>query len=169
MEVRVVNTLSACPNNDPVHRFVAIELSKSNWVVGFQTPLTDNTSRHQVKAGDAKGLIELIERVRTRVGRHVSRPVEIVSCYEAGYDGFWLHRVLEAHGIHNHVLDPASLQVSLAGTATEDGSDRCQSASKFDPPSASNFDPLERRGRAVALAPSELAGVAETARARVGM
>ena len=45
----------------------------------------------------------------------------------------------------------------------------CQSASKFDPPSASNFDPLERRGRAVALAPSELAGVAETARARVGM
>jgi transposase len=108
----VVNTPSACPNNDPVHCFVAIELSKSNWVVGFQTPLTDNTGRHQVKAGDAKGLIELIERVRTRVGRHVSRPVEIVSCYEAGYDGFWLHRVLEAHGIHNHVLDPASLQVS---------------------------------------------------------
>ena len=112
MEVRVVNTPSAGTNNDPVHCFVAIELSKSNWVVGFQTPLTDNTSRHQVKAGDAKGLIELIERVRTRVGRHVSRPVEIVSCYEAGYDGFWLHRVLEAHGIHNHVLDPASLQVS---------------------------------------------------------
>ena len=35
-----------------------------------------------------------------------------MSCYEAGYDGFWLHRVLEAHGIHNHVLDPASLQVN---------------------------------------------------------
>jgi hypothetical protein len=44
---------------------------------------------------------------------------------------------------------------------------RCQSAFKFDPGSASNFDPLERRVRAVALAPSELAGVAETARARV--
>jgi hypothetical protein len=44
---------------------------------------------------------------------------------------------------------------------------RCQSASKFDPRSASNFDPLERRVRAVALAPSELVGVAETARARV--
>ena len=43
----------------------------------------------------------------------------------------------------------------------------CQSASKFDPRSASNFDPLERRVRAVALAPSELVGVAETARARV--
>jgi hypothetical protein len=43
----------------------------------------------------------------------------------------------------------------------------CQSASNFDPRSASNFDPLERRVLAVALAPSELVGVAETARARV--
>jgi transposase len=34
-----------------------------------------------------------------------------VSCYEAGYDGFWLHRLLEAHGIRNYVIDPASLQV----------------------------------------------------------
>ena len=112
MEVRKVNAPSAGRNNGPVHCFVAIELSKLNWVVGFQTALTDNTSRHQVKAGDAKGLIELIERVRARVAQQLSRPVEIASCYEAGYDGFWLHRVLEAHGIHNHVLDPASLQVN---------------------------------------------------------
>nr|WP_035961542.1 hypothetical protein [Bradyrhizobium sp. URHA0013] len=43
----------------------------------------------------------------------------------------------------------------------------CQSAFKFDPVSASNFDPFERRVLAVALAPSELVGVAETVRARV--
>ena len=43
----------------------------------------------------------------------------------------------------------------------------CQSAFKFDPVSASNFDPFERRGLAVALASSELAGIAETGRARV--
>ncbi|MCZ7660358.1 MAG: hypothetical protein M5U07_22110 [Xanthobacteraceae bacterium] len=43
----------------------------------------------------------------------------------------------------------------------------CQSACKFDPASAFNFAPLERRALAVALAPSELVGVAETARARV--
>ena len=36
----------------------------------------------------------------------------IVSCYEAGYDGFWLHRLLEAHGVSNHVLDAASFMVS---------------------------------------------------------
>ena len=35
----------------------------------------------------------------------------MISCYEAGYDGFWLHRLLEAHGIRNYVIDPASLQV----------------------------------------------------------
>ena len=43
----------------------------------------------------------------------------------------------------------------------------CQSAFKFDPRSASNFDPFERRVLAVAVAPSELVRVAETARARV--
>src|SRR6516164_2298930 len=112
MEVRMVNTPSAGMNNEPVDCFIAIELSKSGWVVGFQTPLSDKTSRYQVKAGDANGLLELIERVRTRVARQLSRPIEMMSCYEAGYDGFWLHRVLEAHGIHNHVLDPGSLQVN---------------------------------------------------------
>ena len=39
-------------------------------------------------------------------------PVKVRSCYEAGYDGFWLHRVLAEAGIINHVIDPASLQVN---------------------------------------------------------
>jgi len=46
-------------------------------------------------------------------------------------------------------------------------SPECQSAPKFDPASASNFDPFERRGLTVALGSSELAGIAETRRARV--
>jgi transposase len=112
MEVRVENTPSAGVDNDPVHCFVAIELSKSSWLVGFQTPLSKQTSRYQVEACNAKALLELIERVRTRLAREAGRPVAVMSCYEAGYDGFWLHRVLEAHGIRNHVLDPASLQVN---------------------------------------------------------
>jgi transposase len=112
MEVRMVNTPSADSNNEPVACYVAIELSKSGWLVGFQTPLTDKPNRHQVKAGDTGALLDLIERVRARVVARLNRPVEVMSCYEAGYDGFWLHRVLEAHGIHNHVLDPASLQVN---------------------------------------------------------
>jgi transposase len=56
-------------------------------------------------------LLELIEEVRARVSRETGRAVEVISCYEAGYDGFWLHRQLSAHGIRNYVIDPASLQV----------------------------------------------------------
>jgi transposase len=55
-----------------------------------------------------KGLLELIDGVRTRVSRELRRPVEVITCYEAGYDGFWLHRLLEAHGVRNHVIDPAA-------------------------------------------------------------
>jgi predicted transposase YbfD/YdcC len=63
----------------------------------------------------AQALLKLIERLRHQVARELGRPVveiEVISCYEAGYDGFWLHHVLEAHGVHNHVLDPASLLVN---------------------------------------------------------
>ena len=54
----MVNTPSADSDNEPVACFVAIELSKSAWVLGFQTPLSDKTSRHQVKAGDAQALLQ---------------------------------------------------------------------------------------------------------------
>jgi len=74
--------------------------------------LSDKISRHTLKAGDGKELLDLCERIRTRVARETGKRVEIVSCYEAGYDGFWLHRLLEAHGIRNYVIDPASLQVN---------------------------------------------------------
>jgi transposase len=55
--------------------------------------------------------LELIARIRTRVIQALNRPVEVVSCYEAGYDEFWLRRLLEAHGVRNYVIDPASVQV----------------------------------------------------------
>lgn len=77
---------------------LAIELSKKSWIVAVNTPLSDKVSRHTLEACDWKGLLELIARIRTRV-MALNRPVEVVSCYEAGYDGFWLHRLLEAHGM----------------------------------------------------------------------
>ena len=58
-----------------------------------------------------EGLLELIERIRKRIAQELGPSVEMISCYEAGYDGFWLHRLLEGHGVRNHVIDPASLQV----------------------------------------------------------
>src|ERR1700750_1552365 len=112
MEARTVNNLPpAGTHDDAICCVLAIELSKKSWMVAVNTPLADKISRHTLKPGDGKELLDLCERIRTRVARETKRRVEIVSCYEAGYDGFWLHRLLEAHGIRSYVIDPASLQV----------------------------------------------------------
>ena len=88
---------------------IAIELSKKSWIVGAQTPLKVKMSQFRLEAGDGEGVLKLIERLRQQVERDLGRPVEVITCYEAGYDGFWLHRRLEGHGVCNYVLDPASL------------------------------------------------------------
>src|ERR1700760_2724083 len=112
MEARTVNNLlPAAPHHDAVGCLVAIELSKKSWIVAVNTPLAEKISRHTLKPGDGKELLDLCERIRTRVARETKKRVEMASCYEAGYDGFWLHRLLQAHDIRNHVIDPASLQV----------------------------------------------------------
>src|SRR6202049_2581878 len=111
MTVRTVSNLPAATHGETMRCLFAIELSKKSWVIGFITPLSEKISRRTLKGCDWKGLLELIEEVRARVSRETGRAVEVISCYEAGYDGFWLHRQLEAHGIRNYVIDPASLQV----------------------------------------------------------
>jgi len=112
MEARTVNNLPpAGTHDDAIYCVLAIELSKKSWIVAVNTPLLDKISRHTLKPGDGKELLDLCERIRTRVARETKKRVEMVSCYEAGYDGFWLHRLLEGHDVRNHVIDPASLQV----------------------------------------------------------
>src|ERR1700719_2506255 len=91
--------------------FVAIELSQKTWLVTMHSPDKDKISRHKVQGGDHAGLLALIDRVRDRAARTLGAVPAVVSCYEAGYDGFWLHRLLLAAGITNHVFDPASITV----------------------------------------------------------
>jgi len=125
MEARVVNNLSpAAAHDGAVRCLLAIELSKKSWVVAVNRPPLDKINLYKLKPCDWKGLLQLIERIRKRVSEELKKPVEVISCYEAGYDGFWLHRLLEAHGVHNHVIDPASLQVDRrARRAKTDGID----------------------------------------------
>lgn len=125
MKAQTLNTLPPVAADDAAARcLLAIELSKKSWVVAINTPLADKISRHTLPGGDWKGLLELIQRIRTRVARELGRPVEMFSCYEAGYDGFWLHRLLEAQGVHNLVVDPASVQVDRRARRTKtDGID----------------------------------------------
>src|SRR6185312_5106963 len=67
--------------------------------------------RHRVAGGDHAALLALIASVRARAARALGSEPAVVSCYEAGYDGFWLHRLLTAAGITSFVFDPASIAV----------------------------------------------------------
>lgn len=109
--MRIATTPSTSASHEAVTIYVAMELSKTRWLVAIHTPLDDKVSRHGVIGGDGDGLLDLIERRRERVARGLGCRVDVVSCYEAGHDGFWLHRLLRRHGIENHVMDPASLPV----------------------------------------------------------
>ena len=91
--------------------FVAIELSQKSWLVTLHSPDRERISRHKLEGGDHAGLLALIEKVKARAAAKLGSVPRVVSCYEAGYDGFWLHRLLEAAGIMNFVFDPASIAV----------------------------------------------------------
>jgi len=88
---------------------MAMELSSNTWKVGF-----DHTSRKKPKiidvpAGDWEKLEEAIEKVQTLFG---VQDCKIVCCYEAGRDGFWIHRGLLKRGIANIVVDSSSILVN---------------------------------------------------------
>src|SRR6266566_4970709 len=78
--------------------FVAIELSQRSWLVTMHCPDRDKISRHKLEGGDHAGLLALIARLRERAAGAQGVAPAVVSCYEAGYDGFWLHRLLMAVG-----------------------------------------------------------------------
>ena len=91
--------------------FVALELSRSTWRVALHSPIANKVSQHRLDGGDTEGLLELLTRKRAQAAEKLGRPVRVACCFEAGYDGFWLHRWLCARGIDNRVLDAASLLV----------------------------------------------------------
>jgi len=92
--------------------FAAIELSKKSWLLAIYRPTVDRTSQYRVEHGDAAHLLELLGRARQEEQQALGQPIGVSCCYEASYDGFWLHRELEAAGIENFVIDPASLLVN---------------------------------------------------------
>src|SRR5262245_38127364 len=102
--------------------FVAIELSQKTWLVTLHSPDRDRISRHKLEGGDHTGLLRLIEQVRAGVAARLGSEPLVVSCYEAGYDGFWLHRLLEAAGITDFVFDAASIAVEQRSRRARIGS-----------------------------------------------
>jgi transposase len=89
--------------------YMAFELSEKDWKLalgdGVRSP-----SRYTVTAGDTAALFECIAKAKARCG--LAPEASAHSCYEAGRDGFWLHRWLIAQGIDNVVVDSASIEVN---------------------------------------------------------
>ncbi len=88
--------------------YMALELSNKSW----RLALSDGSRRRQVSvpAADLMKLAEAVAKAKERFAMPAS--VRVVSCYEAGRDGFWLHRHLRSVGIENEVIDAASIEVS---------------------------------------------------------
>src|SRR5437764_8624012 len=66
-------------------------------------------AKHSVAAGDTAELLALFAELRRKAEARTGHSYPIVTIQEAGLDGFWLHRVLQQHGIESHVVDPASI------------------------------------------------------------
>jgi transposase len=91
--------------------FAALELSRKSWLVATSSPGEERISKRVVTVGDGPGLLALLGKLRETAERRLGRAVRVVVIQEAGLDGFWLHRFLEATGIESHVVDPASIAV----------------------------------------------------------
>jgi transposase len=75
------------------------------------SPGSEKMSKYKVRAGDGAALLALLARLKSKAMERVGRPLGIVAIEEAGLDGFWLHRLLEAEGIRSYVVDAASIAV----------------------------------------------------------
>jgi len=90
--------------------YLAFELGKNTWKLGFTVGVAQQPRERMIPAGALDMLQQEIARAKQRFG--LPEDAHVVSCYEAGRDGFWLHRSLVAQGVQNHVIDSASIEVN---------------------------------------------------------
>ncbi|MCU0520522.1 MAG: IS110 family transposase [Anaerolineae bacterium] len=89
--------------------YVAFELGQRQWKLGCSVGVGQAPRERTIDAGDLVALGQELQRAQAKLGVAAGSP--ILSCYEAGLDGFWLHRYLTAQGITNVVVDSASIAV----------------------------------------------------------
>lgn len=90
--------------------YLSFELGRKEWKLAFTVGRGEKPRLRTLAAGDLRGLDQEIERARQRWG--VPEGARVVSCYEAGRDGFWLHRCLLSRGVSNLVVDSSSIEVN---------------------------------------------------------
>ncbi|MGD9158474.1 MAG: hypothetical protein PVG39_08720 [Desulfobacteraceae bacterium] len=87
--------------------YMAMELSDKNWKLAFS-----EGSRERIRTINADKKDNIWKEISESKKRFdLAEDVKVVSCYEAGREGFWIHRYLESHGVNNSVMDPASVEV----------------------------------------------------------
>ena len=92
------------------HLYLAFELGWTKWTLGFTAGFGQKVHRRTIEARDLVALGREIAKAREQF--KLSNSARIVSCYEAGRDGFWLHRCLLKQGIQNIIVDSASIEVN---------------------------------------------------------
>ena len=105
----IARTRSEVSVNEPV-LFVAFELGKKSWTLAVTTGFGIAPWLRTVASGDLSGVTEVLAAARMRFG--LPGTPRVISCYEAGRDGFWIHRALEARGVENRVVDSSSIEVN---------------------------------------------------------
>jgi transposase len=95
--------------NEPT-LYVAFELGKKDWKLAMTSGFGVEPWVRTVASGDLRAVERALRDGRRRVGLPAHAPV--VSCYEAGRDGFWIHRALTQRGLSNRVVDSASIEVN---------------------------------------------------------
>ena len=101
-------TAQASPYPDSSCLYMAIELSSRTWRLAFSTD-GQRIRERSVSAGARELLLAEIRSAKKRFG--LAEQSRVISCYEAGRDGFWIHRYLSCSGVENVVVDAASMRV----------------------------------------------------------
>src|SRR5580658_8931923 len=89
---------------------LAFELGVGKWKVAFTTAHGQKPRLRSVSGHDRSELLEEIGKAKKRLG--LPADARVVSCYEAGHEGFWLHRFLLRQGIDNVIVDSSSIEVN---------------------------------------------------------
>jgi transposase len=93
--------------------FVSLELSRSTWLITSLSPGgRAKMSKYSVRGGDVAGLLARFKLLQEKAQARTGKLFPVVAIQEAGLDGFWIHRALEANSVESHVVDPASIATS---------------------------------------------------------
>lgn len=90
--------------------FLAFELSERTWKLGFSSGRGQRPRVRQIAPGAVERLADEVARAKARFG--LPAETQVVSCYEAGREGFWLHRFVVTQGWTNYVVDSSSIEVN---------------------------------------------------------